>query len=151
MFREDSCEITLVLSCGGRQTLEWAIPYLMRQKWKPSKQPFTHVHKLESLKFSSISPFNLEFHIALTNLTWAWAATEMFTAIPCSKIKESLAWISKPVSGDRSDTISTGTASLQMFAEFPCHTTVSPRPRTGQATLQTGQILLPTTHHYVKT
>lgn len=151
MFGEDPCEMTLVPSCGGRRILGRAIPYLMRQKWKPSKQPFTHVHKLESLKFSSISPFNLEFHISLTTLTWAWAATEMFTSIPCSKIKESLAWISKPVSGDHSDTIITGTASLQASAEFHCHPTVSRSPGAGQATLQTGQILLPTAHHQVKT
>lgn len=93
-----------------------------------------------NLKFSSISPFDLEFHIALTSLTWAWTATEMFTAIPCTKIKESLAWILKPTSGDHSDVLSTGTSltgapSPQTFAKFPCHATVPPGPRAGQGAL----------------
>jgi len=64
----------------------------------------------------------------------------MFTAIPCSKIKESLAWILKPMSGDHSDVISAGTSSTgapppQTLAEFHCHTTALPSPRAGQGTL----------------
>lgn len=76
-----------------------------------------------NLKFSSISPFDLEFHIALTSSSWAWTATEMFTAIHCSKIEERLVWLSKP-SKDHSDAINTGASSagassLQMFALMP--------------------------------
>lgn len=62
----------------------------------------------KNLKFSSVSPFYLKFHIALTSLIWAWIATEMLTAIPSSEIEESLTCVSKLMFWGCSNAISFG-------------------------------------------